>query len=132
LTFIDSGLLILAARGTDALSNRAMQVLDDPNREFATSAFVRLEVLPKAEYNGQVTEAEFYKTFFEAASAVVPVTGELVAQAEEEAEHAGLSAMDALHIAAAREAGCSELVTAEKSTKPIFRVAGITVTTIRP
>jgi len=106
LTFIDSGLLILAARGADALSNRAMQVLDDPNREFATSAFVRLEVLPKAVYNGQVAEAEFYKTFFEAARAVLPVTAELVAQAEEEAEHAGLSAVDALHVAAAREAGC--------------------------
>lgn len=39
---------------------------------------------------------------------------------------------DALHIAAAKRAACDEFVTAEKPTKPLFRVAGIQVTTIRP
>jgi hypothetical protein len=40
--------------------------------------------------------------------------------------------MDALHIAAAKHAACEDFVTAEKPTKPLFRVTGIQVTTIRP
>lgn len=132
LTFVDSGVLILAARGTDALSQIAMQVLDDPNRDFVTSDFVRLEVLPKAIYNLQADEADFYRAFFDAAAVAMSISGEFVARAEHEAEQAGLSAVDALHVAAAKEAGCSELVTAEKPTKPIFRVTGLAVTTIRP
>ena len=32
LTFIDSGILIAAARGTDEIARLAMQVLDDPDR----------------------------------------------------------------------------------------------------
>jgi predicted nucleic acid-binding protein len=49
LTFIDSGVLIAAFRGRDELSERAMAVLDDPDRSFASSEFVRLEVLPRPE-----------------------------------------------------------------------------------
>jgi hypothetical protein len=48
LTFVDSGVLIAAARGADEVARRAMTVLDDPDRTFASSALVRLEVLPKA------------------------------------------------------------------------------------
>jgi hypothetical protein len=47
-TFIDTGVLIAAARGQNDFAARAMAILDDPNREFASSIFVKLEVLPKA------------------------------------------------------------------------------------
>jgi hypothetical protein len=36
------------------------------NREFASSRFVQLEVLPKAIFNKQQDETEFYETFFNA------------------------------------------------------------------
>lgn len=130
-TFIDSGLLIVAARGTHELSERAMQILDDPEREFVTSDFVRLEVLPKALYNNQTDEAEFYREFISSAQDTVQSAHALVRQAETDAEKAGLSAVDALHVAAARYSGCDELVTVERTTKPLFRVTGLTVTTIR-
>lgn len=130
-TFIDSGLLIAAARGSRELSERAMEILDDPEREYVTSDFVRLEVLPKAVYNNQSDEADFYREFISSAHDMVQSSHALVTEAESEAEQAGLSAADALHVAAARSGGCDELVTIEKSTKPLFRVTGLTVTTIR-
>jgi predicted nucleic acid-binding protein len=42
----------------------------------------------------------------------------------------GLGGMDALHIAAALEAGADEFITSERLTSPLFRVQGITVRTI--
>jgi predicted nucleic acid-binding protein len=131
-TFIDSGVLIHAARGTAELSERALAVLDDPDRRFVTSDFVRLEVLPKAIFHHKRDEAEFYEAFFEAAQRTEHSSKSLVAEAQSEAEQAGLSATDALHVAAAKRANCTEFITAEKATKPLFSVAGLTVKTIRP
>ena len=65
-TFIDSGVLVVAARGTEADSERALAILVDRNREFASSLFVRLELLPKAIYHRKMDEAEFYQSFFDA------------------------------------------------------------------
>ena len=47
-TYVDSGVLINAFRGTKEVSIKATQVLDDPQRKFASSPFVQLETLPKA------------------------------------------------------------------------------------
>ncbi len=80
-TFIDSGVLIAAATGTDDVASRAMTVLDDPDRLFVTSDFVRLEVLPKARFYKNADEAQFYETFFESAEETVPASRELVANA---------------------------------------------------
>jgi hypothetical protein len=60
LTYLDSGVLINAFRGINPVSLRAVQVLDQEPRQFATSAFVQLETLPKAIYNQQEEEVEFY------------------------------------------------------------------------
>jgi len=51
-TFLDSGVLISAHRGEPAIRKRALALplLDDPERTFVTSDFVRLEILPKATY----------------------------------------------------------------------------------
>ncbi len=131
-TFIDTGVLIAAATGNDAVAARAMTVLDDPGRAFVTSDFVRLEVLPKARYHKNVDEAAFYEAFFDDAEEIIESTGTLVAAAQEEAEAIGLSAVDALHVAAARRGDSDELFTSEKPSKPLFRVAAIRVRTIRP
>lgn len=131
-TFVDSGVLIAAARGTHELAEQALDVLDDPDRDYVTSDFVRLEVLPKAVFNQQVDEAEFYRTFFDNARRTIKSSSRLVLEAQAEAESTGLSAIDALHVAAAKRASCEELVTTEKSTKPIFAVSDITVTSIHP
>jgi hypothetical protein len=131
-TFIDSGILIQAARGTDVLSSRALAVLDDPNRVFVTSDFVRLEVIPKPAFHGKQFEVEFYEAFFRSVGRTVKSSRTLVATAEAEAISSGLSAVDALHIAAARRAGCHELITTESPNKPMFRTTAIKVTSILP
>jgi hypothetical protein len=41
LTFVDAGVLIAAARGGNIQAGRAMDILDDPERQFASSPFLR-------------------------------------------------------------------------------------------
>ncbi|MBH8561686.1 type II toxin-antitoxin system VapC family toxin [Nostoc sp. CENA67] len=130
ITFIDSGVLVAAARGVGDLSEKALEILEDPEREFASSEFVRLEVLPKAIYNKQTDEAEFYETFFSAVTYWASDLQQVVENAYQIAGQYGLAAMDALHVATALQVGASFLVTTEKSTKPMHRITGITVISI--
>jgi predicted nucleic acid-binding protein len=120
-TFIDSGVLIAAAIGSPDISHAAREILDDPDRKFVSSEFIRLEVCPKAKFYGHDLEAAFYAAFFESVGIWVPVTELLTDLAYEEACTLGLSALDALHVAAAALSHCEEIVTTEKPFKPIHR-----------
>ena len=127
-TFLDSGVLLTAWRGRDA--EAALAVMEDPRRQFYTSQMVKLELLPKAAFFKQEAEIEFYQTHFRAAKGEEPLSRELGKKAEEIARQYGLAAVDALHLAAAIRQGAEEFITAEKPGKPMFRVRGITVTSI--
>lgn len=131
-TFVDSGVLIAAFRGEGLFGQRALAVLQDPVRVFISSVFVRLEVLPKPVAYGRKTEESFYRTYFAAVKRMVPSSGDLIDLAQAEAESFGLSAIDALHVAAAKRARCHEFVTTEGPTKPLFRVSGLQITSIKP
>jgi len=130
LTFIDSGVLVAAARGVEDISKKALEILQDSDREFASSIFVKLEVLPKAVYNRQADEAEFYETFFNAVAYWVNDVERIIEEAYRIACSYGLAAMDSLHLAAALLIGAEEFVTTEKSTKPMYRVTGIQIISI--
>lgn len=130
-TFIDSGVLITAATGMGELSERAMEVLDDPGRTFVSSDYVRLEVLPKAVYYRNDEEAEYYRAFFESVSRWAQSSPDLARRALDLACQFGLGARDALHVAAAEREGAEELVTSEGPTKPLFRVTSMLITSIR-
>ena len=130
-TFLDSGVLISAARGTDNTAIQALQILDDSDRAFVSSIFVKLEVLPKAIYNGFHEEAVFYQSYFENdVDLWVSFSDELAETAQELAGIFGLSALDALHVAAAISARVDEFITTEKPGKPMYRVKGIQVRSI--
>lgn len=129
-TFIDSGVLIAAFRGGGNFGERALAVLQDQEREFITSVFVRLEVLPKPVAYGRSAEQSFYRTYFAAVKRMVPASRELIELAQSEAESFGLSAIDALHVAAAKRSRCHEFITTEGPTKPLFRVRGLQMTSI--
>ena len=101
LTYIDACVLIAACKGEDAVHERAMAVLDDPDREFASSAFVRLEVVPKPHFHKKTDEMGFYNAFFASVTHWAQPMDAIVAKAQAEAEKCGLQAMDALHVAAA-------------------------------
>jgi predicted nucleic acid-binding protein len=125
ITFVDAGVLISAARGISGNSRSALTILDDPNRFFVSSMFVPLEVLPKASFYQRVDERDFYETFFRKVERWAPVGKELLEGAFRVASDNGLSAIDALHVAAALVVGADELITTEKPTKPIHRVKGV-------
>jgi len=46
LTYVDASVLIAGVRGQGELPARVLAVLDDPDRSFAASVFLKLEVLP--------------------------------------------------------------------------------------
>lgn len=131
LTFVDAGVLIAAARGNHELSTKALNILADPEREFVSSDFVKLEVLPKPIHYRNLAEVEFYDIFFAAVQQWVDVSDELIRTAYQEACQAGLSAVDAIHVAAAILANATELVTTEKPEKVIHRTSSINVVSIQ-
>jgi predicted nucleic acid-binding protein len=132
LTFIDSGVLIAALRGNAELASRAFAILNDPERSFASSGFVKLEVLPKAIFHKQEEEAAFYEAFFQAVGQWVEPNPLLLERAITLGSKNGLSALDALHAAAALSIKAAEIVTTEKKGKPLHRLTSIKVTTIHP
>jgi predicted nucleic acid-binding protein len=130
ITFVDSGVLVTAARGIGEDSEKALEILADSNREFASSKFIKLEVSLKAIYNRKMAEAEFYESFFSAVTYWTNDIDQVIQDAYEIGCQYGLAAMDALHISAALLVGAEEFVTTEKPTKPMFRVSDIKLISI--
>ena len=130
-TYIDSGVLIYAWRGDGPLGDAARAFLYDPLREYVTSDYVKVELLPKCMYHENFDEERFYADFFSSASVQVPSGDDLLALAIAEGARTGISGIDAIHVACALVAEAQELITAEKPSKPINRAVGITVISIR-
>jgi predicted nucleic acid-binding protein len=129
-TYLDAGVLIAAARGKAPIALRALEILDDPNRQFVSSVFLKLEVLPKAIYYKNTSEVEFYEAVFDSVAYWADSFETIIEQAYKEAFGVGLAALDALHTAAAISAGADELVTTERKTRPIHRTQSIKVVSI--
>ncbi len=125
-TFLDAGILIAAVRGQAQEAARALALLEDPERRFLTSDFLRLEVLPKAIYYRRPAEVALYERYFTTAQ-FIPVSAALVVQAHTEACLFGLSALDALHITFAKAGRAEEFITTERPNAPLFRVTGIVI-----
>jgi predicted nucleic acid-binding protein len=130
-TFIDTGVLITAARGNDSTVQTALNILKDPNREFASSPFLRLELLPKAIYNKRQPEIDFYEAYFAIVTHWANDLDTILTAAYREVAEFGLGAMDALHIAAAVTVGADEFITNEKPEKSIHRTPSIRIISIR-
>lgn len=129
-TYLDAGVLIAAARGKAPLATKALNILDDPNRQFVSSVFLKLEVLPKAVYHKNTSEVEFYEAVFDAVTDWAEPKDEIIERGYKEALTFGLAALDALHVAAAVMLDADELVTTEKSDKPIHRTAAVKVVSV--
>ena len=129
-TFLDSGVLIAAARGNDTVAQRALDIIKDRERVFVSSPFVRLEILPKALFHRQDGEVIFYRSYFDLVRIWVDADRDLLEEAADVASRFGLAALDALHVTSAMIAGADELVTTERPTRPIHRVSGLSVKTI--
>lgn len=124
-TFVDSGFLIAASRGKLGLYNESFPIFDDLSRSFVSSDYIRLETIPKPSYEKRLDQVAFFEEFFLSVSHWVRSSVLLTDKAVILAKKFGLAGMDALHIAAAIEAGCEEFITTEKITKPIHRANSI-------
>ncbi len=124
-TYLDAGVLIAAMRGDPELAKSARDLMQDPEREFVACVFLRLEIWPKAIYQRRTTEVDFYQQFFARVVAWADPGEDLMFLAEREAARSGLSALDALHIAAALMLAADELVTPEGLEKPIHRATAV-------
>ena len=132
LVFIDSGVLVAAARGIAPIAQRALAVLSDPSLQFASSQLVRLEVLPKAVYTNRADEIAFYQTFFDAVSTWIEVDVSIFVHAYDEAIRHGLSAVDAIHIVSAASVNADLFITTERMSKPLHRTTLVRVLSIAP
>ncbi len=113
-------------------SGNAQAMLSDPSREFCSSIFVRLEVLPKPIYFKNTSEVIFYNSFFQSVQFWATDLTKITEEALSLASTYGLATVDALHVAAALWLNADEFVTSEKVTKPLFRVMGLKLTSIQP
>ena len=129
-TYLDANVLIAAFQGDEITSRWAMEVLDDPDRSFVISDFLKLEILPKPIFNKRGEEVEFMKTFCETAEKNVPCSTLLTKQAIDLASKYDIAPMDALHAGSALLAKVDEFITLEKSTKPIFRIDKLNVVSL--
>jgi len=132
LTYVDSGVLIYAAQGTGEMAALAIRFVTDANREYVTSDYVRIEVLPKARFHRNSAEISFYETFFAMNVRCVPTSDALMTYAFDEACKVGISGIDAIHVACAVFGGAEQLITSEKKTKPIHRTTLVKVIPLFP
>ena len=62
-TYLDAGALIAGIRGTPVRADVVVSLIEEPDRVFVASAFLRLEVLPKAVYHRNHAKIAFYEYF---------------------------------------------------------------------
>lgn len=124
-TFVDASVLIAAFRGNDEICQKAMEIIEDPDRDFIVSDYLKLEVIPKPTFYQHHEEVLFMQSFIDSAS--LNASPLITAQAIELACRYGLSAIDSLHAEAAIEAKADVLITVEKPNKPLYRVQEIRI-----
>jgi len=124
-TYLDSSVLIQAIQGVDG--DKTAGLLEDPEREFVAAAFLKLELLPQPTFHKRKAELEFLEAFFERVTEWREADEVLVTAALAEAKSVPLTAVDAIHVAAAKALRCDEFITAEKPGKPLHKVRSLKV-----
>lgn len=124
-TYLDSSVLIQAIQGVDG--DKTASLLEDPDRQFVAATFLKLELLPQPAFHKRKAELEFLEGFFQMIAEWREADEALLGAALKEAKAVPLTAVDAIHVAAAKELGCDEFITAEKPGKPLHKVRGLKV-----
>ena len=105
-TYVDSGVLIAAARGNGKLYERAIAIIIDPSREFVSSEYVRFETVPKPTFFKHEPEVLFFEEFFARATTWFPFDKANLDAAFQESCQFGLGPLDSVHVVIAKLAGC--------------------------
>jgi len=125
LTYLDSGVLIAAAKAKDKWHVPAMKLLDDETRQFVSSPFLRIETLHITAYNRYEDQRAFYEYFFQQAGCRFEDAGAAVAKAESLTMQFGVVGLDAMHIASALLSQATEFVTTELTDMPFYRMGSL-------
>lgn len=121
-TYVDANILIAAFKAKGEVGMSALRTLDNPDRVFVISDYLRLETIPKPAFHNQYEEVEFLENFFRAATDIVESSPKVLSRAIELASRYDLAPIDGLHLSAAIEGSVAEFVTLEKERKPLWRV----------
>lgn len=124
-TYLDSSVLIQAVQGVDG--DKTAALLEDPGREFVAATFIKLELLPQPSFHKRKAELEFLHAYFARVTEWLEADEALIAAALKEASAVPLTAVDAIHVAAAKALECDEFITAEKPGKPLHKARGLNV-----
>jgi predicted nucleic acid-binding protein len=130
-TFVDSNVLITAFQGTNEVWQKAMEIIDDPEREFIVSDYLKLEVVPQPTFHQRHSEIQFMQTFLDSATVYARANGQITNEALTLACRYSLGAMDALHAGTAILLKADELITLEKPEKPLCQIKEIQVVSLR-
>ena len=63
-TFLDANVLVSAGKGTRRDAEAAFRILEQSNRIFLVSPFLRLEILPHAQREKKWVRVMFYEQYF--------------------------------------------------------------------
>jgi predicted nucleic acid-binding protein len=132
IIYLDSGVLIEACHEKGELSAKALQLLDNPDVEFASSDWVRLEVLGQPRFHGRDPEVEFYEGYFKTAhhwpeqQSLKHWTDLALA----EMRQYGLKPLDSLHVVAASLCKADRLITSERRMKSMHRTKTVKVVSL--
>lgn len=122
-TYLDTNILITAFQGQEQrIVDKIYCILDDSEREFIGSDFLRLELLPKPTFHRKQSEIEFMREFLNGTDENVTISDEITQRAIELAGRYDLQPMDALHISAAIYARAEEFITLENPDKPMCKI----------
>jgi len=130
-TYIDADVLIAAFRGEEAICRKAMEIIDDPDRQFIVSDYLKLEVIPKPTFHRFKEEMEFMETFFNSAWLNVDATPSITTKAITLACQYNLGVLDALHAGTVAESETDVFITLERPTSPLCQVQEIRIESLR-
>ena len=108
--------------------------LNDPLREYITSDYAKIELLPRCTFHKNHDEKRFHEEFFESSVTHVPSSNELLELAIDEGGRTGISGIDAIHAACAVVARLQELCSGpvyslrSKSSPPSVEMPSETMT----
>src|SRR5690606_27069952 len=112
-TYLDTNVLITASLGRGDDLRAALGILDATDREFVSSVFLKLEILPKPVRNKQTSSLLFYEVFFGLVKACERISNDLMELALYRGCALVFSAMDALRLAAAHSIQTDEFSSLE-------------------
>lgn len=124
--FLDANVFIAMFRGSNDIARKAFEIINDSEIEIVCSDALWLELMPKPLFNKNQEEVEFYQTIFDQAE-YSKWNLAVLNNAKHIAKSYGIAAMDAIHISTAVISKVDSFYTAEKNTKPIFRVPNLNV-----